>query len=54
MKATEIEAILKCLPPIHRETAKRLKVVGSPMLTLHHLHSLNKERNALRADSHMN
>ena len=50
MKASEIEAVLRYLPTRDLKTAKRLKDVGRPRLTLHHLHALNKQRDALRLE----
>lgn len=50
MKATEIEATLKYLPTKDRKTAALLKDVGRPRLTLHHLHALNKQRDALELE----
>ena len=50
MKASEIESVLKYLPTRDRQTAKRLKNVGRPRLTLHHLHALNKQKDALELE----
>lgn len=50
MKATEIQAILKSLPAKDKETAARLKNKGRPRLTLHHLHALRKQWDALRLE----
>lgn len=50
MKASEIESVLKYLPIRDRTTAKILKDVGRPRLTLHHLHALNKQRDALELE----
>ena len=50
MKASEIESVLKYLPTKDRQTAKRLKDVGRPRLTLHHLHALNKQKDAIELE----
>jgi len=50
MKASEIEATLRFLPTRDRKTAARLKSKGRPKLTLHHLHALRKQRDALRLE----
>lgn len=50
MKATEIESILKALPIRDRKTAARLKNKRRLSLTLHHLHALRRQRDALRLE----